>query len=252
MRKKHQAVLINSAAKKNFCNEISLGNFTYESEVKEQLRDFFNNNIKQEDLEYVNEEEKEREANDSSDEEDSFEVSNIKVPKQVVNNSKEFAKFQISEKAIVSGIDSFNYETIPQKTINICYDNSNYSEDNNKDLGATIKFFDIIKQYIFWKEKCESKGEKNCQLDSFQLFNLNAEKIKTIVEKISEFKKIAKEKQLDQCEVLRKFFTELETNYVEQKKELNNLIANLEYIDTVSYGKNWSVIGFQKVKIVNQ
>ena len=252
MRKKHQAVLINSAAKKNFCNEISLGNFTYESEVKEQLRDFFNNNIKQEDLEYVNEEEKEREANDSSDEEDSFEVSNIKVPKQVVNNSKEFAKFQISEKAIVSGIDSFNYETIPQKTINIYYDNSNYSEDNNKDLGATIKFFDIIKQYIFWKEKCESKGEKNCQLDSFQLFNLNAEKIKTIVEKISEFKKIAKEKQLDQCEVLRKFFTELETNYVEQKKELNNLIANLEYIDTVSYGKNWSVIGFQKVKIVNQ
>jgi len=252
MRKKHQAVLINSAAKKNFCNEISLGNFTYESEVKEQLGDFFNNNIKQEDLEYVNEEEKEREANDSSDEEDSFEVSNIKVPKQVVNNSKEFAKFQISEKAIVSGIDSFNYETIPQKTINICYDNSNYSEDNNKDLGATIKFFDIIKQYIFWKEKCESKGEKNCQLDSFQLFNLNAEKIKTIVEKISEFKKIAKEKQLDQCEVLHKFFTELETSYVEQKKELNNLIANLEYIDTVSYGKNWSVIGFQKVKIVNQ
>ena len=51
MRKKHQAVLINSAAKKNFCNEISLGNFTYESEIKEQLRDFFNNNIKQEDIE---------------------------------------------------------------------------------------------------------------------------------------------------------------------------------------------------------
>ena len=81
MRKKHQAVLINSAAKKNFCNEISLGNFTYESEVKEQLHDFFNNNIKQEDLEYTNEEEKEREANYSSDEEDAFEVSNIKVLK---------------------------------------------------------------------------------------------------------------------------------------------------------------------------
>ena len=166
--------------------------------------------------------------------------------------SREYAKFQISEKAIVSGIDPFSYETIPQKTINICYDNSNNNEDNNKDLGATIKFYDIIKQYLFWKEKCVAKGDKNCELDSFKLFNLNAEKIKTIVEKISEFKKIAKEKQLDKCEVLRKFFTDLETNYLEQKKELNNLIANLEYIDTVSYGKNWSVIGFQKVKIVNQ
>ena len=28
--------------------------------------------------------------------------------------------------------------------------------------------------------------------------------------------------------------------------------ANLEYVDTVSYGKNWSVVGFQKVKIVGQ
>jgi hypothetical protein len=72
------------------------------------------------------------------------------------------------------------------------------------------------------------------------------------VEKISEFKKIAKEKKLDQYEVLQKFFAELETNYIEQKKELNNLIANLEYVDTVSYGKNWSVVGFQKVKIVGQ
>ena len=34
--------------------------------------------------------------------------------------------------------------------------------------------------------------------------------------------------------------------------ELSNLIANLEYLDTVSYGKDWSVVGFQKVKIVNE
>ena len=250
MRKKHQAVLISSAAKKNFCNEISLGNFTYDSEVKEQLREFFNNNLKQEDLEYTAEDEKERENNESSDDDDSFEVSDIKVPKQVVNNSNEYAKFQISEKAIISGIEPSNYTTIPQKTINICYDNSEYTEDNNKDLGATVKFFDIIKQCIFWKEKNESKGNKDCNIDSFQLFNLNPDKIKIIIEKISEFKKIAKERGLDKSEVLAKFFTDLETNYLEQKKELNNLIANLEYIDTVSYGKNWSVVGFQKVKVV--
>ena len=247
MRKKHQAVLISSAAKKNFCNEISLGNFTYESEVKEQLRDFFNNNISQEDVENPDEE-----SGNSSDE-DAFEVSNIKVPKQVINNTKEYAKFQISEKAVLSGIDPFNYETIPQKVINICYDNSEYTDDNNKDLGATIKFFDIIKQCIFWKEKGDSKGKKDFNIDCFQLFNLDPDKIKNIKEKLIEFKKIAKEKKLDGSDsIINKLLTELEGNYAEQKKELNNLISNLEYVDTVSYGKDWSVVGFQKVKIVNQ
>ena len=244
MRKKHQSVLISSAAKKNFCNEISLGNFTYESEVKEQLRDFFNDNIKEEDIENT------EENNENSSDDDSFEVSNIKVPKQIINNQKEYAKFQISEKAVLGGIDPFNYETIPQKTINICYDNCEYTEDNNKDLGSTIKFFDIIKQSIFWKDKSK---DKKCDIDPFQLFNLNPDKIKMIKEKITEFKKIAKEKKLDGSDsIANRFLTELESNYVEQKKELNNLISNLEYVDTVSYGKDWSVVGFQKVKIVNQ
>jgi len=247
MRKKHQAVLISSAAKKNFCNEISLANFTYESEVKEQLRDFFNNNIKQEDIENV-----EENGEDSSDD-DSFEISNIKVPKQVINNSKEFAKFQISEKAILGGIDPFNFEALPQKVINICYDNSEYSEDNNKDLGATVKFFDIIKQCIFWKDKNEAKGKKNCDIDCFQLFNLDQNKIKNIKEKLIEFRKIAKEKKLDVGDsIINKFLLELENNYSEQKKELNNLISNLEYVDSISYGKDWSVVGFQKVKIGNK
>ena len=245
MRKKHQAVMISSAAKKNFCNEISLGNFTYESEVKEQLRDFFNDNIKQEDVE--NFEEKE----DDSSEDDDFEVSNIKVPKQVVNNQKEYSKFQITENAVLGNIDPSNYEPIPQKVINICYDNSEYSEDNNKDLGTTLKFFDIIKQCIFWKNKMVSKG-KNIDIDCFQLFNLDPNKIRFIKEKIIELRKITKYKSLDGHDSVINFLNELENNYSEQKKELNNLIANLEYVDTISYGKDWSVVSFQKVKIVNE
>ena len=245
MRKKHQAVMISSAAKKNFCNEISLGNFTYESEVKEQLRDFFNDNIKQEDVE--NFEEKE----DDSSEDDDFEVSNIKVPKQVVNNQKEYSKFQITENAVLGNIDPSNYEPIPQKVINICYDNSEYSEDNNKDLGTTLKFFDIIKQCIFWKNKMVSKG-KNIDIDCFQLFNLDPNKIRFIKEKIIELRKITKDKSLDGHDSVINFLNELENNYSEQKKELNNLIANLEYVDTISYGKDWSVVSFQKVKIVNE
>ena len=236
MRKKHQSVLISSVAKKNLCNEISLGNYTYESEVKEQLRDFFNNNIQQEDVENI----EENSQNCSDD--DSFEVSNIKVPKQIINNQKEFAKFQISEKAILGGIDPFNYETIPQKNIN---------SDNNKDLD-TVKFFDIIKQCIFWKDK-ETKGKKKPEIEPFELFNLNPDKIKVIKEKINEFKKIAKEKKIDGSDtVLHKFLTELENNYAEQKKELNYLISNLENVDTISYGQNWSEVTFQKTKIANQ
>lgn len=238
MRKKHQSVLITSTAKKNLCNEISLGNYTYESEVKEQLRDFFNSNINQEDIENI----EENSQNCSDD--DSFEVSNIKVPKQIITNQKEYVKFQISENAILGGIDPFNYETIPQKTNN---------SENNKDLGDTVKFFDIIKQCIFWKEKNESKSKKSVEIEPFELFNLNPDKIKIIKEKINEFKKIAKEKKLDASDkVLHKFLTDLENNYVEQKKQLNNLISNLEYVNTISYGKNWSDVAFKKTKISNQ
>ena len=240
MRKKHQSILISSNAKKNVCNEISLGNYTYESEVKEQLRDFFKNNIREEDIDNI------EENSDKYSDDDSFEVSNIKVPKQIINNQKEFAKFQISEKAILGGIDSFNYETIPHKS-----DNS--ENIDNKDSGDTVKFYDIIKQYIFWKDKNEVKGKKNVDIEPFELFNLNPDKIKIIKEKISEFKKISKDKKLDSSDTnLHRFLTDLENNYTEQKKELNNLITNLENVDTVSYGKNWSEVGFLKKKIANQ
>ena len=47
--------MISSASNKNFRNEISLGNFTYESETEEQLHDFFNDNIKEEDIENIEE-----------------------------------------------------------------------------------------------------------------------------------------------------------------------------------------------------
>ncbi len=246
MRKKHQAVLISSGAKKNFCNEISLGNFTYEIEQKEQLRDFFNNNINDDDVE------KQDEDNINSSDDDSFEVSKIKVP-QVNNNTKEYAKFQVSEKALLGGIDPFNYETIPHKCINISYDKATNNDDNNKDLGETIKFLDIIKQYIYWKDKSGTKDKKNLDIDCFQLFNLEPNKIKNIKEKIIEFKKITKEKKLDGSDPLfNKLLNEIENSYTEQKKELNNLISNLDNVDNISYGNKWSVVGFQKGKAINQ
>ena len=138
MRKKQQAIHISTNAKKNFCQEISLSNYTYEEEIKEQLNDYFNNNIKDEDVE--NDEE-----NKSSDD-DSFDICDIRVPKQDLNITKEFAKFQISEKAILSRIEDFNYELIPQKIINISENESEKIEENNIDIGTEIKMDDIIKQ----------------------------------------------------------------------------------------------------------
>ena len=43
------------------------------------------------------------------------------------------------------------------------------------------------------------------------------------------------DKSLDGHDSVINFLNELENNYSEQKKELNNLIANLEYVDTISY-----------------
>ena len=64
---------------------------------------------------------------------------------------------------------------------------------------------------------------------------------------------IYNQKKLDGSDsIINKLLTELENNYIEQKKELKHLIENLEYVDKVSYGDNWSVVWFQKVKIVDQ
>ena len=53
MKRKYQAVHIPTIAKKNFCNEISLGDYTYEEEIKGRLNDYFNDNIKDEDSRYL-------------------------------------------------------------------------------------------------------------------------------------------------------------------------------------------------------
>ena len=237
MRKKQQAIHISTNAKKNFCQEISLSNYTYEEEIKEQLNDYFNNNTKDEDVE--NDEE-----NKSSDD-DSFDICDIRVPKQDLNITKEFAKFQISEKAILSRIEDFNYELIPQKMIKISENENEKFEENNRDIGTEIKMDDIIKQYIFWKENCDEKDKKKCEIEPFELFNLDSEKIKEIKQKSTELKKIVKDKKMNDP-TLNKLVKEIEDNYIEQRKELNNLVNNMEKVDIVSYGKNYSIVEYKK------
>ena len=234
MRQRHQAINISTYAKKNFCNEISLNNYTYEEELKEHLREYFSQNLREEDIE---------DKNDISSDDDSFEIGEIKVPKQ--SNNNDFAKFQISEKAIISRIQDFNYEIIPKKAINIGQNDDEKIPENNRNIGATIKLEDIIKQYFYWKDKEKDKTKVNNEIDSFQLFNLNLDKIKDIKKKITDIKKIAKDKKMDETN-LNKLLKELENDYNEQRKELNNLVNKIDKIDNITYGKNWSIVEYQK------
>ena len=239
MRKKHQAVHISTLAKKNFCNEISLGDYTYEEEIKGRLNDYFNDNIKDEDVEDNNE----NQNSDSDD--DSYEFNKMKVPKQISNEDKEFAKFQISERAVLSSIEDYNYELIPKKIINIGEKEEEKIEENNRDIGADIKLEDIIKQYIYWKENGEQTDKKKCEIEPFSLFNLNADKIKMIKQKINEIKKIAKDKKMND-KMLNQFLKELDDCYSEQRKELNNLSSNMENVDTISYGRGYCSVNYKK------
>ena len=230
MRKKHQSLHISTIAKKNFCKEISLNDYTYEEEIRDQLKEYFDNNIKDEDVENNDE------NNNSSDDEDIFDFKSINIQKGDINlDNLEEIKFQISEKAILNRIDENNYDFISKK---------NDKDNNDINLGDKINFNDIIKQFIFWKENKDNNDKKNCEIDAFELINLNSEKIKMIKQKINEIKNIVKEKKMDKS-LLDQLIKDLENNYTEQTKELNNLVKNIENIDSISYGKNYSIVEYK-------
>ena len=193
MRKRHQAILISSHAKKNICNDISLNLDSYEEEQTYVLNHYFKDNINPEDIdpsiqkekapENVEDEGEEEEENedleDISDEEEKYISinSNIQVP-PLGEQKGPYIKYQISEKAFVGGIDYNDYEIIPENKIKINIDNnddkkySKYSpkkEENEKNeervikVGEKIEFSDIINQMAYWAEQMslENSKEKN-------------------------------------------------------------------------------------------
>ena len=82
MRKRHQAILISSHAKKNICNDLSLNPDSYEIEQKFILNNYFKENINPEDIdnypqiekdpENVVEEEENDDSEDISDEDENY------------------------------------------------------------------------------------------------------------------------------------------------------------------------------------
>ena len=189
MRKRHQAILISSNAKKNICNEISLNYDSYEIEQKHLLNNYFQENISPEDIspsttkeiapENVDEEVEEENENleDSSDsEEDIISInSKIKVP-PLGEDKGPYIKYEISEKAFVAGINYDDYTIIPENKINIKSEksdninNNNYKnkneEENKQDnrtikIGQKIEFNDILKQIAYWSEQINLENSKD-------------------------------------------------------------------------------------------
>ena len=188
MRKRHQAILISSNAKKNICNEISLNYDSYEIEQNHLLNNYFKENINPEDIapsttkeiapENVDEEEENEDLEDSSDsEEDIISInSKIKVP-PLGEDKGPHIKYEISEKAFVAGINYDDYTIIPDNKINIKSEksyniNNNYRNQNQNEkedtqdnriikIGQKIDFDDILKQIAYWSEQINLENSKD-------------------------------------------------------------------------------------------
>ena len=196
MRKRHQAILISSNAKKNICNEISLNLDSYEVEQKQILNNYFKENISQEDIDLSKKKEKspenvedeeddEEEKSDledlSDNEEDYISInSNIKVP-PLGDQKGPYIKYEISENAFIGGINYNDYTTIPKNKIKINREKNENNNDkgkyykNNKNneqnkggriikIGEKIDFNSILEQMAYWSEQISienSKDKKN-------------------------------------------------------------------------------------------
>ena len=197
MRKRHQAILISSNAKKNICNEISLNLDSYENEQRLIFNNYFKENISPEDIDMSkkkekspenveDEEEDEEEKSDLEDisdsEEDYISInSDIKVP-HLGEEKGPYIKYDISENAFVGGINYNDYTIIQKNKIKINtekndsinndkgrYNKNNNNNEQNKEeriikIGEKIDFNDILEQMAYWSEQISienSKDKKN-------------------------------------------------------------------------------------------
>ena len=237
MRKRHQAILISSNAKKNICNEISLNLDSYEVEQKQILNNYFKENISPEDIDMSKKKEKspenvedeeddEEEKSDLEDLSDSEEEyisinSNIKVP-PLGEQKGPYIKYQISENAFVGGINYNDYTIIPKNRIKINKENNNdkgryyknnknYEQNNEERIiktGEKIDFNDILEQMAYWSEQISlenSKDKKNRKnidveipdINILQLFKLYPKQMEEIQENIKIIDKEMRDKNLN-------------------------------------------------------
>jgi len=246
MRKRHQALLISSQAKKKICNELSINNSSYEIEQKQLLNNYFKDHIDEEDVEVPNKLQKldekylnkERENIDEEDEENEIEEdlddeeeekitlsTNIKVP-PLGEQKGPYIKYEISEKAFVGGIDFDDYSYIPENKLKIKGDNN--IDDHDKKKIKTHK-----KNDKNIKDKEEKKDDGNTYLKVGANINFN-----NIIEQMAYWaEEISNEKSKDKNKNKRKIkdveipdinVLQLFKLYPNKIDEINNKIKSLE------------------------
>ena len=153
--------------------------------------------------------------------------------------------------------------------------NKNITIENSmiSNCGPELNFQDIINQIVFWTEENKNKNpnkgggnqgkkkrgsvmyEAKINLDmllpkvnSFQLFNINPKKMIKIKEKIMEMQKIVKNDDglSGKEKKIINSFLEFQNEIINEKnQDLANLANELERIDDIVYGDNWTIAKFK-------
>ena len=275
MRKKHQAILISENSKNKIFEKLNINsNSYYEFEESQILSKYLNDNIDEIDLEICEskkesenvekenieeEEEKINSEEESFDNEDKIPInSKLRVPplgNPLGENKTPYIKYQISEKAELGDINFDDYELIREKTVEIkeCnkikVDGKNNIDNKNEirrlNIGNKLLFKDIIEQFAFWTQQINNK-KKSIEipdLNPLELFKLYPKKLDELHNKIADFKKELEKKKLNKENNVISYLINEQDNIInDSKKNVNKLYNNIERINSITYGDNFSLI----------
>ena len=205
MRKRHQAFNISLKAKREINNYLKIDNIRSEEELKESLKNFFFDKIKEEDVE--------------NEEEDLFEDDNnileFETPKKH-DNVPQTEEFKISENAIISNFQSDIFKLI-----------------KNDDKKEKINFSDFIKAL-------SEDDIKNIKIE--ELINVDENKLLNLENKLNELKDVCEENNNSEISNIIDYYIQEVKN---KRDNMNYFTDNLDKIDTISFEKNGNIITFK-------
>lgn len=205
MRKRHQAFNISLKAKREINNYLKIDNIRSEEELKESLKNFFFDKIKEEDVE--------------NEEEDLFEDDNnileFETPKKH-DNVPQTEEFKISENAIISNFQSDIFKLI-----------------KNDDKKEKINFSDFIKEL-------SEDDIKNIKIE--ELINVDENKLLDLENKLNELKDVCDENKNTEISNIIDYYIQEVKN---KRDNMNYFTDNLDKIDTITFEKNGNIITFK-------
>ena len=202
-------------------------------------------------------------------------LKNLEKRHSKILSFNKFEKYLLTER---------NQQTIKSKKKSLDMNNNIFNINNNKinikfknnytlKYGTFLKFRDIIDQIVFWTEenknkklnKERKKGKKKRgsviyepkiniemilpKVNSLQLFNINKKKVIKIKERILEIQKQIKNKENlseNNKNIIKEFLSFQNEIINENNGNINKISNELENIDNIIYGDNWSIVKLNK------